>query len=195
MIGDYAFYGCRKLFSMTLPYGVTSIKFSAFARCENLTTIIIPDSVTTIGIYWGASMDDYKSLSQIIIPSGTRSRFEQLLPDYKRKLIEVDLNEDVTANDWTDECGVMYSVDNERLLKATKDLEYYSIQHGTKSISNGAFENCPNLKTIMIPNSVTSITNKAFSGCDKLSSIIIPKDERDKFEKLLPNYKKSLMEV
>jgi hypothetical protein len=47
----------------------------------------------------------------------------------------------------------------------------------------------------MIPNSVTSITNKAFSGCDKLSSIIIPKDERDKFEKLLPNYKKSLMEV
>ncbi len=49
LIGDYAFYYCDKLTSITIPDSVTSIEKGAFWLCTGLTSIVIPDSVTEIG--------------------------------------------------------------------------------------------------------------------------------------------------
>lgn len=62
-----AFAGCTSLTSIDIPDGVTTIGASAFNGCENLTSITIPDSVTTIG---GAAFYDCKSLTSITIPDG-----------------------------------------------------------------------------------------------------------------------------
>ena len=48
-IGDYAFSGCSSLTSITLPEGVTSIGNSAFYNCNRLSKIVIPQSVETFG--------------------------------------------------------------------------------------------------------------------------------------------------
>ncbi|MGN1227763.1 MAG: leucine-rich repeat domain-containing protein, partial [Christensenellales bacterium] len=48
-IGDYAFYYCSKLTSITIPEGVTSIGSNAFYNCGSITSITIPNSVTSIG--------------------------------------------------------------------------------------------------------------------------------------------------
>ena len=48
-IGDNAFWNCDKLTSITIPDSVTSIGDRAFDNCDNLTSITIPDSVTSIG--------------------------------------------------------------------------------------------------------------------------------------------------
>ena len=48
-IGNYAFYYCSDLTSVTIPSSVTSIGDYAFSGCSNLTSVTIPSSVTSIG--------------------------------------------------------------------------------------------------------------------------------------------------
>lgn len=64
-IGGGAFNDCSGLTSVTIPAGVTSIKYRAFRDCSGLTSITIPDSVTDIG-----SMAFYNcsSLTSVTIP-------------------------------------------------------------------------------------------------------------------------------
>ena len=49
-IGNYAFYGCTNLTSVTIPSTVTTIRPEAFENCTSLTSVTIPSSVTSIGI-------------------------------------------------------------------------------------------------------------------------------------------------
>lgn len=48
-IGEAAFYDCSALTSVTIGNSVTSIGYAAFAYCSGLTSVTIPNSVTSIG--------------------------------------------------------------------------------------------------------------------------------------------------
>ena len=66
-LGDYAFWGCSGLTSLTIPSGVTSIGRNAFDGCSGLTSMTIPSSVTSIG---GAAFGGCSGLTSLTIPSG-----------------------------------------------------------------------------------------------------------------------------
>jgi hypothetical protein len=65
-IGDYAFYRCSTLTSVTIPASVTTIGKSAFRDCSTLTSVTIPASVTTIGNY---AFRSCSSLTSVTIPA------------------------------------------------------------------------------------------------------------------------------
>lgn len=65
-IGDYAFYNCTNLSSLTLPSGVKEIGFSAFTYCKSLTSVTIPSGVKYISSF---TFRDCESLRFINLPS------------------------------------------------------------------------------------------------------------------------------
>ena len=69
-IGDYAFWNCSGLTSVTIPDGVTSIGDYAFWNCSGLTSVDIPDSVTSIGNY---AFSWCSGLTSVTIPGSVTS--------------------------------------------------------------------------------------------------------------------------
>ena len=149
-----AFWNCKSLTSVHIPDSVTSIGKGAFWGCESLTSIHIPDSVTNIEEY---AFYHCTSLTSVHIPDSVTTI---------RKMAF-----------W--ECTSLTSV---------------HIPDSVTTIGNGAFSECESLTSVHIPDSVTSIRNRDFWGCESLTSIIIPIGTREKFEELLPRYKDILVE-
>jgi len=71
-IGDYAFYGCSNLQSITLPEGVTEIGTKAFMHCESLSEIVLPAGLERIG----DSAFAYCSALTDVYFGGTQSAWE-----------------------------------------------------------------------------------------------------------------------
>ena len=203
MIGNHAFENGIEATFLTLPYNLKIIGDYAFAWCKNLVTITIPESVMRIGewAFTGFSLpkviyinstsisiaqsafEDFEhthNVCYIGIPIDSRKLFEEQLPNYVNKLVELDVSdkkfatEDDLANAWTDEYGVKYSADRKKLLQAPKDIVEYSIKDGTLIICEDAFSWNEHLKQVTIPNSVTTIGDSSFSMCRNLSVTNIP---------------------
>ena len=69
-IGRFAFAHCDSLTEVTIPDGVTSIGDSAFRDCSSLTKVTIPKSVTSIK---AGAFAYCSSLTKVIIPEGVTS--------------------------------------------------------------------------------------------------------------------------
>ena len=71
-IGDYAFYGCTALKSITLENGLNTIGNHAFDNCRNMTQINLPDecNIKTIGAY---AFKDCQGLTEFTLPINVTS--------------------------------------------------------------------------------------------------------------------------
>ena len=156
-IKDYAFNSCYSLSSIAIPNGITSIGSNAFVSCYKLSSITFPDGITSIG---GQMFSSCYSLSSVIIPDGITGIGYQAFY-YCYSLLSITIPDDVTSigNNAFNYCYSLSSI---------------TIPDNVTSIGNTAFGSCVSLSSITIPDSVTSVGGSTFSYCYSLPSITIP---------------------
>ena len=155
--GCHLFIGNTELTSITIPDSVTSIGEYAFRNCSSLTGITIPGSVTSIGKYTFCGCN---SLASIIIPDSVTSIGDGAFYNCS-SLTGITIPASVT------------SIGN-YVFSYCSSLASITIPDGVTSIGNYAFSYCSSLTSITIPDSVTSIGEYAFYNCSSLTSITIP---------------------
>ena len=156
VIGEFAFYNCRSLTSVTIPSSVTSIGKYAFSGCSGLTSVTIPSSVTSIG---ESAFSGCRSLTSVTIPSSVTSIGEAAFLDCSG-LTSVTLPSSVTSIGWS-------------AFRGCSGLTSVTLPSSVTSIGGSAFEGCSGLTSITLPSSVTSIGSSAFSRCSGLTSVYV----------------------
>ena len=96
-IDRYAFYYCSSLTSVTIPNSVTSIGGSAFSGCSSLTSVTIPNSVTSID---SEAFNNCSSLSTIIVDGERPASLNGDVFSKNSNLVIFVDNEQVFRNQW-----------------------------------------------------------------------------------------------
>lgn len=147
-IGEYAFYGCIRLTSITIPESITSIGEAAFSECNSLTSIDVSAENTTFSSENGI-LFDYDKTTLICCPSGQSN--PDIIPESVRTIGSY----------------AFYGCD-----KFTE----ITIPENVTVIGDCAFSFCSGLLSVTIPESVTEIGNGVFFYCNSLSSINVSAD-------------------
>ena len=132
-IGLEAFYKSNNLTSVIIPNSVKDIEDGAFMYCSKLASVTIPSSVTSIG---NSAFLGCKALTSVTIPDGV-------------KYLAGTFNG----------CSSLTSVHLPKYLT---------------HIGPNIFYNCSSLTSVTIPNSVIEISSAAFYGCSSLTSVNLP---------------------
>ena len=134
----YDIEACKNLTSIIIPDNVTSIGYDAFSGCTGLTSVIIPNSVTSIG---EDAFLNCTSLTSITIPDSVTS------------------------------------IGGYAFFGCT-GLTSVIIPDSVTSIGGLAFYGCTSLTDVTIPANVTSIGGGAFGGCTSLTEIIVDSNNK-----------------
>lgn len=169
--------------SIEISEGVTFICDSAFEGNRGLRSVVIPDSVETIGnrAFYGCGF--YTMSAEITFSSQSRLQHigSQAFGGYVKLYAEIGSNaakllggfyypgSDTLLHYWTDSNGVVYL----QLENIGNAVGHYDIPEGVEQIGSTAFQSVSSITSVTIPNSVYKIGGYAFANSG-ITSITIP---------------------
>lgn len=177
-IPEGMFFGCQNIRSITLPDSVTEIEDSAF-DCSNLAKITLPLQLKKIGRFAFANCD---KLTTISLPDLVQQMAEGAFLNCEN-LQQITLSKQLhKISAYTfDECYSLEKVDipqsvqeiGESAFEKCESLQQISIPHGVNCINAKTFANCKNLECINLPTSITIVDEYAFAYCKKLQNVCL----------------------
>ena len=193
-IDSYAFYGCRRLTSLTLPAGITGIGYQAFWYCSGLTSLTLPAGIGWIGdnAFNGCSglkevrfcindnLDTYLTKGHPFI--GVNCDIKYYINDKEITSIEIPSNVTTLGNYVFQGCSGLTSLTlpagitsiGKEAFQGCSGLTSLNLPAGITKIGDGAFNGCSGLKSLTLPAGITEISSGAFYGCSGLTSLTLP---------------------
>lgn len=168
-----AFSGCENIKSVTLPNTLTTIEDMAFNNCRSLTSITLPESLVSIAEMAFAN----SQLKSVQIPCNVEEIGDGAFYGNDGCVITVDPdNKFYSSLD-----GVLFDKDKTKLIAYTMDGEnapekIYVVPEGVKTIGVSAFCNCSNLWGVVLPQSLINIESCAFDCANLVWDLTIPKN-------------------
>ena len=145
-INDYAFSGCSKLTSISIPESVTQIGKYGIRRCSGLTSITLPSGLTGIGY---SAFATCTGLTTITIPSGV-TKLEGNTFHYCTNLAEIKLPSKLkTISDYT--------------FQGCSKLKSIVIPAKVTSVGDSAFYKCSALTVIRFKGNAPTFDKNAFA--------------------------------
>jgi len=158
-IGSGAFARCEGVTSVAIPNCVTHIGIEAFFGCIGLESVTIGSGITNIGFH---AFGDCTGLNAVHINS---------IETWCKIVFELSGSGSYTNADGSFLSNPLWYANN--LYLNGELLTDLVIPNGITSINSPTFINCLSIKSITIPSSVKTIGETAFQGCIGLTSINI----------------------
>ena len=153
-IGVGAFADCSDITSITIHNNVTSIGMHAFYRCNNLTNISIGSGIASIGMEAFNKCENLENVYITDIAGWCNISFESYTSNPIANASNLYLNGEIITD--------------------------IVIPEGVNQISDYAFCNYNNMKSVTLPKSVTRILPEAFYNCTGLRKVYYRGSETEK---------------
>lgn len=165
-ISDWAFSYQDEITSIALPDTITTIGDGAFLYCSELTSVNIPEAVTTIG---DDAFNMCSGITSFTIPKNVKSIGVNAFLDCQALSVAKENASYIMEN------GVLMNADKTRLLQFTdKTASSYTVPSTVQEIDMYAFYDISALTKVVLPETVTSINEGTFYGCTSLADVNIP---------------------
>lgn len=167
-IGAEAFFDCS-FTSVTIPDGVTIIKYSAFQNCTELTEVTFGNSITTIE---NTAFYYCTSLKQVTIPKSVTNIGGNVF-GFCTALTHINVDAANTA--YSSENGVLFNKDKTTLLRypVAKPGATYTVPKSVTCIGENAFGQCTALKELTLSENVSKIESYAFEDFAAITKMTV----------------------
>lgn len=179
-IGGYAFRNCTSLSSISLPNSVTSVGSCMCQNCYSLSSISIPSGLGSLGSNAFSACYSLKSVSlpPNLFDYGTYA-FSSCC---SLESISLPRSVNIIGGNSFAGCSLLSSVTipdsiaqiGNYAFSSCYSLKSVSMPNSVSTIGTYAFQACYSLKSISISSNLNSISTYTFSGCWTLTSLTIP---------------------
>ena len=168
-IGSYAFAYCQALTSITLPEEATSLGEHVFFNCNALASVTLPSKITKIPAHF---FHGCAALESIAIPENVTSIGAYAFSECD-SLTEVIIPGTAVAGENEITYTGVTSI-GDAVFAGCDSLKTVVIPAGVNSIGNYAFYRCIALEGLQIPAICESIGTSAFEGCSAITTVTLP---------------------